>query len=199
MVIVALAGRRIDAPGAAEPRFPLENRHVVAQRLHQALARLQPRALVSSAACGADLLALQAARGLGIRTRIVLPFDPDRFRSTSVVDRPGDWGVLFDQLCNSAQARSDLVILGLPQGEAAYRAVTERILDEALVLARSLGGQSHGITAIVVWDRASRGPGDLTAEFKALAHTRGFVITEIDTLHGTEVDRNVGSGEEGRR
>src|SRR5581483_9281564 len=192
MVIVALAGRRIDAPDAAEPRFPLENRQVVAERLHQALARLRPRALVSSAACGADLVALQAARRLGIRTRIVLPFDRDRFRSTSVVDRPGDWGVLFDELCDQAEGSGDLVILGLSEGEAAYRVVTERILDEALALAQKPGGQSGGLTAIVVWDGAPRGPGDLAEEFGALAGDRGFAVTEVGNLRSAEVDRSPG-------
>ena len=49
--------------------------------------------LVCSAACGADLIALQAAGRVSLRRRIVLPFEPSRFRDSSVVDRPGDWAL----------------------------------------------------------------------------------------------------------
>src|SRR5918998_703810 len=108
---VGLAGRRVDEPGAERSRFPLTNVEAVAQRLRTVLADLEPEVLVSSAACGADLLALDAARTLGIRRRIVLPFDASRFRASSVIDRPGDWGSLFDLLYEEALSSNDVVIL----------------------------------------------------------------------------------------
>jgi hypothetical protein len=40
-------------------------------------------ALVCSGACGADLLALDVAGALGLRRRLVLPFEPDRFHQNS--------------------------------------------------------------------------------------------------------------------
>src|SRR5438552_4042532 len=95
MIIVALAGRRIDAEGAPA-RFPLDQAPRVRERLDALLLELRPAALVCSAACGADLLALEAAAALNIPARIVLPFEPGRFRTSSVVDRPGDWGPRFD-------------------------------------------------------------------------------------------------------
>ena len=90
--VVALAGRRIDLPEAQVPRFPLENVQEVGRRICEALYEMHAVALVCSAACGADLVALEQAKQLGLRRRIVLPFAPERFRETSVVDRPGDWG-----------------------------------------------------------------------------------------------------------
>src|SRR5947209_320182 len=98
-MVIALAGRRIDAPNAETPRFPLENREKVGNRIRDFLAEHGATALVCSAACGADLLALEAAEELGLRRRILLPFAPDRFRATSVTDRPGEWGPLFDHAC----------------------------------------------------------------------------------------------------
>ena len=91
-MIVALAGRRIDKPDADAPRFPLTSVDLVRGRLHHLLSVKKVTTLVCSAACGADLLALAAARDLGIRRRVILPFTRERFRVTSVVDRPGDWG-----------------------------------------------------------------------------------------------------------
>jgi hypothetical protein len=187
-MVVVLAGRRIDEPGAERPRFPLTNVEAVAERLQNVLADLKTEVLVSSAACGADLLALDAARTLGIRRRIVLPFDASSFRASSVVDRPGDWGPLFDLLYEVALSSNDVVILPCEGGdETAYAAATERIVAEALTLAKQPdleGGRSPngGPTAIVVWEGESRGEGDQTAKFVALAANSGMRVVEVATL-----------------
>ncbi len=187
-MIVALAGRRVDAPDSEQPRFPLENVGLVARRLRSLLADTRPSAVVCSAACGADLLALDAARDMGIRRRIVLPFDGTRFRATSVVDRPGDWGPLFDELYNEAQTQGDLVLLSYEgKDEDSYAAATERIVAEALKLAQEeadqegLGASGNRPTAIVAWEGASRGEGDMTAEFAALAEKSGMRVVEVGT------------------
>lgn len=107
--VVALAGRRIDAVDTHPSRFPLEA--IPTRRLANLLARECAVALVCSAAYGADLLALEEAERLGLRRRIVVPFPPDRFRQTSVIDRPGDWGRVFDRLVSAAQEAGDLLVL----------------------------------------------------------------------------------------
>src|SRR5215510_14628657 len=96
--VAALAGRRIDAADASTSRFPLANTELVRERLQALLRAEQSDALVCSAAYGADLIALDVAGALGLRRRVVLPFAAERFRQSSVTDRPGDWGPLFDQI-----------------------------------------------------------------------------------------------------
>src|SRR5690349_3650476 len=96
-VVIALAGRRVDPPGADPRRFPLENVETVSKRIGQLFAERNAAALVSAAACGADLLALEVAKSRHMRRRVVLPFSRDVFRRTSVVDRPGDWGDRYDR------------------------------------------------------------------------------------------------------
>src|SRR5689334_3365039 len=54
-MIVALAGRRVDKSDAQEPRFPLRNVDLVRTRTRELLRNKDATALVSSAACGADL------------------------------------------------------------------------------------------------------------------------------------------------
>ena len=76
--VAALAGRRIDAPDAKEARFPPANVARVRERIAAALREHDVVALVASAACGADLIALDEAAKLGIRRRIVLPFRASR-------------------------------------------------------------------------------------------------------------------------
>ncbi len=108
-MVIALAGRRIDPPDIANPAFPLANVDAVRIRLREFFQAQSAAALVCSAACGADLLALDVAGTLGIRRRVVLPFAAERFRETSVTDRPGDWGSIFDRVIADARSRSEPV------------------------------------------------------------------------------------------
>ena len=180
--VVALAGRRVDAPGTEPPRFPLENVPVVRERLAELLARERAAALVCSAACGADLLALGEAERLGLRRRVVLPFAPGRFRETSVVDRPGDWGPLYDRVVEAARRAGDLVVLeGAGEGAAAYAAANARILEEALALAGGAPVPVGAALAAIVWEGRPRGPDDATQQFAELARGRGLAVEEVLT------------------
>jgi hypothetical protein len=177
--IVALAGRRIDAADAKEPRFPLKNVNKVRRRVAETLRDLQAVGLVCSAACGADLIALEAAEQLGIRRRIVLPFASPRFRETSVVDRPGDWGAQFDHQIATTSASDDLVVLDLKgDNDRAYAVTNEAIIREA----QGLGGTHEQLIAILVWEGAKRHGTDATAGFGDLARKAGFTQRSILTL-----------------
>src|SRR4051794_32634573 len=88
--ILAVAGRRIDAPGAAVRRFPLDQVARVSADLRGLLITSRAVAVAASAANGADLLALQAAGDLGIRRTVVLPCAAAAFQVRSVADGPGD-------------------------------------------------------------------------------------------------------------
>jgi hypothetical protein len=181
--IVALAGRRIDSPAAEEPRFPLKNVDEVRRRIAQALGNLKAVGLVCSGACGADLVALEAAAKLGLHRRIVLPFAPARFRETSVVDRPGEWGPVFDRQVAAAAAAGDLVVLGLEgDDDQAYTATNEAIIREAKALARTPGQAAHRLVAMLVWEGAKRQGSDATAGFGDLARKVGFEEQSIPTL-----------------
>jgi len=178
-VIVALAGRRVDSADAKEPRFPAPNIETVRRRIGSVLKAKGATALVSSAACGADLIALSKAGQLGLRRRVILALDRKRFRETSVTDRPGDWGPLYDQVLDSVEAAGDLVVLQDHPGDEPYSAANTAILDEAL----SLGKTSHEpVIAVLVWNGVSRDDHDLTEEFGVEARKRGLETTEILTI-----------------
>jgi hypothetical protein len=189
--VVALAGRRVDPPDADNPRFPSENVGLVRERLRSFLEERQAAVLVCSAACGADLVALEAAGTLGLRRRIVLPFDPEHFRETSVTDRPGDWGPLYARVVEAATRAGDLVVLeGAGDEGPAYLAANERILDEAQRLAgvaAARGAEALGpvspetALAVVVWEGHSRGDDDATAQFATSARRRGLAVAEVLT------------------
>ncbi len=177
-MIVALAGRRVDSAVATEVRFPLHNLDIVRSRIRSLLESRGATTLVCSAACGADLLALAEAEKLGLHRRVVLPFSPQRFRETSVTDRPGDWGDLFDDVLRSVPSE-DLTVLERGEDDASYSAVNLAVLDEACELARRTG---EPVLAAVVWDGQSRGDHDLTQEFGTEARRRHIPVTDILTL-----------------
>jgi hypothetical protein len=180
MMVIAIAGRRIDAPDNDTPCFPLRNVALVEQRISTLFELRKPTFLVSSAACGADLIALEQAHALGINCRVILPFDPDRFRRTSVVDRPGDWGMLYDRLIGKIASSGNLIISSTSGGEASpYEVVNRMILDEAEALAKS--GKQRAI-AVLVWDGRPRDRDDYTKSFGDAARQRGLDVLNIPTV-----------------
>jgi len=180
-MIIALAGRRVDAAGAAVSRFPIQQLDTVKRKLIELFKQLQPRALISSAACGADLLALEVAGELGIRRCIVLPFDQQQFKSSSVTDRPGDWGNMYDEICKQVVCEDGLIVLNYPQNDdETYRRSNIDIIEKAKALADK--HDSKNLVAVIVWDGRPRDDGDITDHFRKQAKDRGFKIQEVHTL-----------------
>jgi hypothetical protein len=190
--IVAFAGRRIDATDVKTPRFPLTQVDVVQKKIEELFRRDNVKTLTCSAACGADLIALQVAQKLGIHYRIILPFVSERFRVTSVMDRPctqeWNWGILFDQVIDIAQEKGELVVVETDEDrQTAYQSVNQAILNEALQQGRIQAAtvplqEIHQVQAVIAWDGHSRGPRDLTLHFAEEARSRGLAVKEILTL-----------------
>jgi hypothetical protein len=180
-MIIALAGRRVDAIAAKQHRFSPapESVNRVRHRIRAFLISQGSVALVSSAACGADLLGQEEAGALGLRRKIVLPCGVAKFRSSSVTDRPGDWGALYDAVVNDAKAQGDLMIIRPKSEKAAYAEVNHRIIGEALSLARQL---QLPVTAVRIWEGKSRGDDDITQEFGDYALNAGIPVKEILTI-----------------
>lgn len=190
--IVAFAGRRIDATDVKTPRFPLNQVDVVQKKIEELFRRDNVKTLTCSAACGADLIALQVAQKLGIHYRIILPFVSERFRVTSVMDRPctqeWNWGILFDQVIDIAQEKGELVVVETDEDrQTAYQSVNQAILNEALQQGRIQAAtvplqEIHQVQAVIAWDGHPRGPRDLTLHFAEEARSRGLAVKEILTL-----------------
>ena len=179
-MIIAVAGRRVDADDAPVGRFPLKNVGLVQQRLDELFASESATAMVSSGACGADLAALTVAGARGMRRRMVLPFGRDAFRGSSVTDRPGDWGPVYDRVLAELDPTGDVVTLaGHVTGDTAYAAANDAILDEAETLARQ---GATDVVALLVWEGAPRDGADMTAGFGEAARKRGYRVEHVKTL-----------------
>jgi hypothetical protein len=109
----------------------------------------------------------------------VLPFSKERFRETSVVDRPGDWGDVYDHVIADVEAKGDLVVLPMTAGDdsGAYQAANEAIIREA----ETIGGSGER-TAVIVWEGSPRSGSDATEAFRALATQAGFSQHDVLTL-----------------
>jgi hypothetical protein len=178
VMIFLLAGRRIDLPDAVPARFPLRNVPLVRTRLAALFEGHRPGTLVCSAACGADLLGLETAGKLGWRRRVILPFDRDHFRNTSVMDRPGDWGPLYDRILDDVSRTGNLLVESAA-GEDPYSRVNDSLIREA---ARLAADSRQNLAVALVWDGDSYGPEDLTAQFGAEARRRAMIILPVSTL-----------------
>ena len=178
MTVLAFAGRRVDAPDAETARFPSTNVIRVATAIHAKLEELHATVLVSSAAAGADLLALQEAGALGLRRRIVLPVPPAQFVAASVADRPGTWVLLFEGVVADVEGAGDLVVLNAGDGEEGYAAATVSIVAEARALAAQSGREA---AALIAWDGHPRGSTDFTAAFAQHARREGLTVHEVFT------------------
>lgn len=173
--VFLLAGRRPDPQDADVSRFPIANAIVVRERVRALMVEREPSCLVCSAACGADLLALDAAGDLGIERSVVLPFNVDAFRMSSVTDRPGHWGPLFDRLVRDVEASGGLTVLDEDQdSDKAYAVVNDHLLEIAL-------GRGASVIAVTVWEGRSRGNDDLTAHMAELASKAGAERVEVLT------------------
>ncbi len=179
MTVIAVAGRRIDAKDAATERFPLANVPLVEVQMQEYLARHCATHVVASAACGADIITLKAALAAGLSLRVILPFDRATFRRTSVTDRPGDWGRIYDKIIAQAAAAGHLVELGLYEDEAAYEAANQRILAEA---ARLAGQYTRECRACIIWEGGSRGDDDHSLALAEGARALGWPVDDQSVL-----------------
>jgi tetratricopeptide (TPR) repeat protein len=154
--VVVFTGHMIDRPGRPAARFPARLEPAIAAAIENRLDELNAGFGFAGAACGSDILFLEAMRQRG-QTHIVLPFGIDGFRSQSV-DFPsrGNWSVRFDRVLKDAaevQAAS-----GAPSdwGGIVFEYANLILLGLAVLKSRALDTDLIGLA---VWDGKAAGDG----------------------------------------
>jgi tetratricopeptide (TPR) repeat protein len=173
--VAVFSGHMVDNPTREVPRFPAIAEAAVAAVLRERLAELNPSAAYASAACGGDLLFLEAARERGCEYHVVLPFPPDAFAATSIDFAVGDsrnrsWRERFDTILEGAASvtvTSDHVATGstlsfeyanlVLSGLAALHAAALHVDVAGVVVWDGNSGDGPGGTASVVEQWQSRG------------------------------------------
>ena len=97
-LVVLFSGHRVDEPGRATPRFPLEKVPIAEAAIGQALHRIGagPGDLaLTQGASGGDLIFAEACLTRGIRLQLLQPFPEAEFIQRSVTPSAGDWGARY--------------------------------------------------------------------------------------------------------
>jgi tetratricopeptide repeat protein len=169
-MILVYAGRR---PGAD---FPDENLDFVAEQVERLIVGLNPRLVIGSAAAGGDLLAIEAATSAKVReVRVLIAGDRESFRNGSVSDKGRDWEIRFDTQLRLDGVHVEEVALVDGDGDATYRAVTERI--SAVAEAELEDGEE--LVVLAIWKERDGGV-DHTKELIAHHEARNRLVLRID-------------------
>jgi class 3 adenylate cyclase len=179
--VLVYTGHMIDAPGRPVPRFDPSMEAEVSKAIHLQLQDLKPGAAYGSAACGADILCLEAVHELGGELHIVLPFSVEQFRATSVdIREDGRWGDRFDKLLDVA---TEVLVISEqpPQGcTATYQYANLIMTGLARLRAQMLGANLRGLT---IWDGHTTGlPGGTSSAVQTWRET-GLDVDHVTVIN----------------
>ncbi len=160
--VIAFAGHMIDQPGRLTPRFPPAAEAIVADALRQKLALLKPRFAFASAACGADILFLEAMAEAGAECTIVLPYAREEFEHDSVDIIPdSSWQRRFRRVLENAARVLTTSLHRLEIGGVSYEFCNQMILGLASIRASQLEAD---LIPMAVWDgQPGDGPGGVAS------------------------------------
>ena len=191
--VVVFAGHMIDRPDRASSRFPPELESYVAKEIRDKIDILKPGFGFSSAACGSDILFLEAMLGAGAEISVVLPYDKEQFVRDSVDFLPNsNWRAHFERVLERATQCVIASNQRLSIGGISYDFGNELLLGLASIHARRL---ETTLLPLVVWDEMSGdGPGG-TASVVQNWRARGYEpeIVDLEKICGGSATRFVGS------
>ncbi len=100
--VLAFVGHMVDRQGRSTPRFPTALEPMLAAALREKMKGLHHPVVYTSAACGADLLFIEAAFDCGAEVNVVLPFDRADFVRTSLAVGGERWISRFERALENA-------------------------------------------------------------------------------------------------
>jgi tetratricopeptide (TPR) repeat protein len=182
--VVFFAGHIVDAVDRAQPRFPTSAIPSVRERIQAWIDKNAVRFTYSSAACGADILFLEAAQAAGADTHIILPFRKEDFVNISVRLRGEEWVARFEVVAENAS----LTVLSddVPDFRASSFEFTNRMIA-ARAAARAVA-YDVPLSALAVWDgQTGDGSGGTADAVVYWAQTQ----VHVDVIHPTnpQLDR----------
>lgn len=167
--VVVFTGHMLDAAGRAPVRFPATLENTVAAAIEDRVAAMGAGFGYCSAACGSDLLFIEALLARNAEVHITLPFDREDFIATSVAFAGAGSVARFEH----ALARAASVTYGVRErylGDDSLFAYAGALMQGAAVLrAREL--ETEPLLLAVVDDASERRAGgsvDLLASWNAL-------------------------------
>lgn len=179
--VLAFVGHLIDAPGRSELRFPTELESNVAAALRDQLAAMHRPVVYTSAACGADLLFVEAALAVGAEVNIVLPFDRQDFVRTSVEIGGAGWLERFE----GALQRCHRVFMATEESYLDDDVLFDHAaqLIEGLAVLRASQLETHPSMLCVLDTQAEGGPGGARHSFERWRQHHGTpIVIDLEAI-----------------
>jgi class 3 adenylate cyclase len=173
--VAMYTGHMIDLPDRPVPRFPASLESWVRDAAHEQVRRLRPVASYGSAACGVDLIYLEALRDAGVETHVVLPFSLAEFRQTSVEGVPGDWGARFDRAMAAAASVSVVSEHRARGSDAPYEYANLMLTGRARLRAQAL---DTDVVGLAIWDGQETGGAGGAASLVRIWREQRFTVDE---------------------
>ncbi len=181
--VAVFSGHMIDQGDRATPRFPPHLESEVAATIRARLNQLDIGIGFASAACGSDILFLEALLERDGDAHIVLPFNKERFIEESVDVGKGNWRERFDRVMLQASQVITASNHQLNDDSTSYEYANLLLHGLAKIKARQL---ETGLVRQVVWDgRGGDGPGGTASvieEWQSAGH-------EVDVIDLGEILR----------
>jgi class 3 adenylate cyclase/tetratricopeptide (TPR) repeat protein len=191
--VVAFTGHMLDAPGRKGPRFPEERAESVRRAIDSVLRQLDAAIGYSSAACGADVLFLEAMQSRGAETNVILPFDREEFFAASVNFAGESWVRRTTAALDRARKTEQASRGGYGGEDLLFSFANRLILGKAIQRSRFLETEAH---LLAVWDGIRNGAPGGTSEFVETWEKMGAPHTLINVktleVRTSEVQQRAG-------
>ena len=178
--VVAFAGHMIDKPGVQIPRFPASIEGEVSRKIKQTLDRLDAGFGYSSAACGADLLFIEAMLERGAEVHVVMPFKRVDFIETSIRFAGDQWIERFDRALAVATTVTYACEEGYLNDDTLFQYAADLVGGMTLLRAEELGVETH---LLAVLDGASSTETGGTAENVQRWEGRAHSVEIVDLVN----------------
>jgi tetratricopeptide (TPR) repeat protein len=180
--VILFAGHMIDSPNRLQPRFPKAMGSEALKKIEQVLDKLNPSskctAIAPGAACGGDILFIEACLRRNMKVEVFLPFPQAIFIQESVSFAGDDWVERFYNIQSHPNVTIHLQLdrLGkVPEGENAYERNNRWALYSTLMYG------IERVRLVVLWDGkggdAPGGTGDMVQQVRQL----GGIVEHLDT------------------
>jgi len=180
--IFLFAGHMIDQVDRLEPRFPPAMEDEAREKIEAILDKLEANdndlAITPGAACGGDILFIEACLKRGMKVETYLPFHEARFIEESVRFAQNSWVERFHQIRQHPNVTFRLQperVGPVPAGDNVFERNVRWALYSTLVY------DIERVRLIVLWDgKGGDGPGG-TGHMVREVHQLGGIVQHLDT------------------
>ncbi len=190
------SGHMIDAKSRPEPRFPPEMEGEARRKIEMALDKHQagPRdvAVTAGAACGGDIIFIEACLDRGLKVEVYLPFPKERFIEASInfhKEKDNNWVERFHAIRLNPNVSIHLQpdrVGSVPEGEDAFAR------NNRWALYSAISYDIDRVRFIVLWDgQSGDGPGG-TMHLVEEVNRLGGIVEHLDTTRFDYWNKSLG-------